>query len=161
MNTQMYQWVKGRACSWHEVQLQKSTDLPLCDRLLQLLYFQVFLLQLVLQLLRSRVLAERTGRKRSRFNPSTDVFRCLSFTVHCVRLLTRSCSVEVLISWPWLPAYCSRLLSCWTIRVTSSSTLLKKRSSWPTPRASWARGSWREREEWYKGQKPPHRDDFT
>ncbi len=52
--------------------------------------------------------------------------------------LTGSCSVEVLTSCPWLLAYCSRLFSCWIIRWTSSSSLLKKRSSCPTPNATLA-----------------------
>lgn len=52
-----------------------------------------------------------------------------------IGLLTGSCSVEVLTSCPWLLAYCSRLFSCWMIRLTSSSSLLKKRSSCPTPNA--------------------------
>lgn len=52
--------------------------------------------------------------------------------------LTGSCSVDVLTSCPWLFVYCSRLFSRWIIRLTSSSNLLKKRSSCPTPNAKLA-----------------------
>lgn len=55
-----------------------------------------------------------------------------------IQPLTGSCSVEVLTSCPWLLAYCSRLFSCWIILLTSSSSLLKKRSSCPTPSAGLA-----------------------
>lgn len=51
------------------------------------------------------------------------------------RRLTSSCSVQVLTSWLWLLEYWSRLFSCWMIRLTSFSSLLKKRSSCPAPNA--------------------------